>query len=216
MRQRYPDETPQTYVGACYDPHRPLRHTARLLQADLLRAVQHGALPRDTYRVRAHPRGWFEEQATMVIWTWFSWTPICNELSAMAMRYNQTPWGGWAHLRLAGGDHVRPPVCARYGAPLPRPFRDMDHRCWAKRDVEWTKAFHAQREQATGIRGDQWDWYLDMLAFEYSQWLQTLAAGRPVVRGICWQDHLCALHTSGQLHWQPAYLGEPACVQVRP
>ena len=133
----------------------------------------------------------------------------------MASRYNQVPWGGSTHLRLAGGDHALPQFALDTALPLPRPFGEMDHRCWAKREVEWTKAFHLQREQATGIRGDQWEWYLDMLAFEYSQWLQTLAAERPDVPEIDWIGHLAAMHTCGQLHWQPAYLGETPCVEGR-
>ena len=210
-RKRYPDETPQIYTGAAYDPHRPLPQTARLLQADLRQAVRAGTLPRDHYRVMVRHRGWFEEtKGTLVVVSWYSWTPICNEISALASRYNQVPWGGWTHLRLAGGDHALPQFALDMALPLPRPFRADHLPTAAARYLTWEKAFDAQRECATGIRSDQWDWYVDMLAFEYSQWIQALAAERPVVRGIDWEEHLPAWHTTGQLHWVPACLGDTA------
>ena len=149
-----------------------------------------------------------------VVVSWYSWTPICNEISALASRYNQVPWGGRTHLRLAGGDHALPAVCARYGPATPEPLSLRPSCRWLP-GPEVGTGLRGAALFATGIRSDQWDWYIDMLALQYSQWLDTLAAERPQCPGVDWVGHLAALHTAGQLRWVPAFLGATPCVESR-
>ena len=78
-----------------------------------------GILPRDTYTVTLRKQTWFEEAPTVIMTTWYTWTAVCNEMTAMAQHYNQIAWGGRTQ-RIAGGDEPTPHFQVEMAWPFPR------------------------------------------------------------------------------------------------
>ena len=91
----------RTFTGDRYDAERPIRETARRIEADLRAAVAAGELPPDRFKVTVRASRWTDGYDTRVkVWAWRHPREIEKTVGRIADRYNKRegrPYEGDPH-----------------------------------------------------------------------------------------------------------------------